>query len=124
MPLPIKYGIESNIEFRNLLSENPGIIVIKFGAEWCNPCKRIEEPLKHYISQLSDQVLPVIVDVDESFEVYAYLKNKRMINGIPVILAYYKGNINYAPDDIHIGTDLNQLRDFFERIHKKSKAIV
>jgi thioredoxin 1 len=124
MPFPTKYGIESNIEFRNLLSENPGVLLIKFGAEWCNPCKKIEEALKHYIAQLADNVLPVMVDVDESFEVYAYLKNKRMINGIPAILVYYKGNINYIPDDIHMGSDLNQLRIFFEKVHQKSKEII
>ena len=123
MPFPTKYGIESMDEFKSLLADNPGVLLIKFGAEWCNPCKRIEEPLKHYISQLQDNVLPILVDVDESFEIYAFLKNKRMINGIPAILVYYKGNLNYIPDDIHSGADLNLLREFMDRVHVKSKTV-
>ena len=50
-----------------------------------------------------------------------FLKGKRMINGIPTILCYKKGNIEYAPDDSFVGADLNALDSFFKRcvIHSK-----
>ena len=37
------------------------------------------------------------------------------MNGIPAILAYKKGNINYIPDDMTAGADMNQTNAFFMR---------
>ena len=28
-------------EFQKILNENQGIVIIKFGATWCQPCKLI-----------------------------------------------------------------------------------
>ena len=62
----------------------------------------------------------VVVDVDESFELYGFLKQKKMINGIPAILAYYTGNVTYIPDDSVVGADANQVRMFFERCYNQT----
>ena len=32
----------SRSEFEELLRQNPGKVVLKFGATWCGPCKVIE----------------------------------------------------------------------------------
>ena len=56
-----------------------------------------------------------MIDVDENFEVYGFLKNKRRINGIPAMLCFYKGNTSYIPDDATAGSDVNQTNAFFER---------
>jgi hypothetical protein len=55
------------------------------------------------------------IDVDESFDFYALLKNKKMVNGIPVILCYKKGNSTYIPDDMITGAEPNALHAFFKR---------
>ncbi len=41
--------IESAQFLSDMLQENPGLILIKLGATWCGPCKKIE-PLSvvHY----------------------------------------------------------------------------
>ena len=62
---------------------------------------------------MPDNVQCAIIDVDESFDVYSFLKSKRMVNGIPAILAYYKGNVNYIPDNSITGSDRQQLQTFF-----------
>ena len=106
---------ESRNDFLNLLQNNPGLIIIKLGAEWCGPCKRIAPILEAFFATSPDTVLCADIDVDESFDFYAYLKSKKMVNGIPVILCYKKGNINYIPNDSITGADPVQLDAFFKR---------
>jgi hypothetical protein len=55
------------------------------------------------------------IDVDESFDLYAHLKQKKMVNGIPVILMFKKGNVSYIPDDSVTGADPAALDAFFKR---------
>lgn len=122
MPLPIITKIENRVHFAQLLQSNPGVFIIKFGAEWCGPCKLIEQDVQNYFSQMPDNVQCAIIDVDESFDVYAFLKSKKMVNGIPAILAYYKGNNNYIPDDALIGADKIKLRAFMQSCYVKATA--
>jgi len=119
MPLPIITEINTRQRFAELLKTNPGLFIIKFGAEWCGPCKTIEAEVNHYFNQLTDNVQCAIVDVDECFDLYGFLKTKKIVNGIPVLLCYEKGNLNYIPDDVVIGADKKQLQLFFERCYKK-----
>ena len=102
--------------FAKGLQENPGLFIIKFGAEWCGPCKKVDPLIYAYFAELQGpQIQCAIIDIDESFEVYAFLKSKKMVNGIPVILAYRKGNTTYIPDEVIVGADENQIHLFFER---------
>ena len=55
------------------------------------------------------------IDVDESVDLYAFLKSKKMVNGIPVMLCYKKGNVSFAPDDAVTGSEPGQLTAFFKR---------
>jgi hypothetical protein len=41
-----------------------------------------------------------------------------MVNGIPVLLCYKKGNVTYIPDDMITGSDSGQLHQFFVRCGK------
>jgi thioredoxin-like negative regulator of GroEL len=122
MPLPIITKINDRAHFAELLKSNPGLLIIKFGAEWCGPCKAIEEDVKHYFNRMPDNVQCAIIDVDESFDVYAFLKSKRMVNGIPAILAYCKGNLNYIPDKAITGSDRTQLNNFFTACYQKASG--
>ena len=60
-------------------------------------------------------VLCCDLDVDECDDLYAMMKSKRMVNGIPVILCYKKGNTSYIPDDSVTGADPGMLAAFFQR---------
>jgi thioredoxin 1 len=115
MPLPIITEIPNLQNFSDLLKSNPGLLIIKFGAEWCGPCKKIEGLVNEWFNKMPDNVQAAIVDVDECFELYGFLKTKKRVNGIPVILCYYKGNLNYISDDTVIGADVTQINLFFER---------
>lgn len=117
-PLPIITKIESVIAFQKLLIDNPGVVVLKFGAEWCGPCKKIESLVEQWFAAMPATVQCCKIDVDESFELYGFLKSKRRINGIPAILAYRKGNLNYIPNDMMAGADVAQVNAFFQRVRE------
>jgi thioredoxin 1 len=98
-----------------LLANNPGLVIIKLGATWCGPCKKIKTVVDAFFASSPDNVVCCDIDVDESFDVYSYFKSKRMVNGIPVILCFKKGNTSYIPDDSVTGSDPASLDAFFKR---------
>ena len=114
----------SRFDFLKLLENNPGLIIVKLGATWCGPCKRIKPVLDGFFASSPDNVLCCDIDVDECADLYSYFKNKKMVNGIPVILLYKKGNTNFFPDDSITGADPVELDKFFKRagLHLKSLA--
>jgi thiol-disulfide isomerase/thioredoxin len=120
--LPIITKIDDRNHFVELLQKNPGAIVIKFGAIWCGPCKLIENKVNTLMNMMPDRVQCVIVDVDECVDLYSFLKTKKMVNGIPVILVYYKGNLNYIPDDRVVGADTNQIVKLFNNVVDKANG--
>jgi len=114
--LPIITVINDRTHFVEILQTNPGAVVIKFGANWCGPCKMIENQVHMLMNMMPNNVQSIIVDVDECVDLYSFLKSKKMVIGIPVILVYYKGNLNYIPDDRVVGADSNQINILFNKV--------
>jgi thioredoxin-like negative regulator of GroEL len=114
----------SRHDFLKLLENNPGLVIVKLGATWCGPCKRIKPVLDGFFASSPDNVICCDIDVDECTDLYSYFKSKKMVNGIPVILLYKKGNVNFFPDDSITGADPVELDKFFKRcgLHLKSLA--
>lgn len=101
--------------FFHLLENNPGLIVLKLGAEWCGPCKQIKHVVDGFFATSPNNVVCGDIDVDISFDFYSMLKSKKLVNGIPVLLCYKKGNKTVIPDDSITGADPTQLHLFFKR---------
>ena len=97
---------------------NTTIIIIKFSAEWCKPCRIVAPIFEKYMLTHSkrDDVMIGVVDIDES-DLYKELKRKRMINGIPCIMAFYKKNDNnyLIPDDSITGANIQDVSIFLNR---------
>tara|TARA_B100000035_G_scaffold207381_3_gene177385 strand:+ start:5235 stop:5588 length:354 start_codon:yes stop_codon:yes gene_type:complete len=93
------------------------LIIIKFTANWCGPCKNIKPITEEYCKKLPSSIKYIEIDIDESLDLYVFLKNKKMVNGIPAILAYYPGEKDnfYVPDDSCLGGNINNVKQFFER---------
>jgi thioredoxin-like negative regulator of GroEL len=106
---------EKRGEFVELLKVNPGLVIIKFGAEWCSPCKQIKPVIDAFFASSPPEVICADIDIDESFDLYAFLKSKKMVNGIPVVLCYKKGNTTFVPDDSVTGASPPDLHAFFVR---------
>lgn len=115
MPKTIITDIDSVDSFMKLINNNPGLLIIKLGAPWCKPCKIIEPPVHRFFASSPPEVICADIDVDVSFMFYSFMKNKRLVNGIPALFCYKKGNTTYLPDDSVVGSDLKALDAFFKR---------
>jgi len=116
--------VSSIADFQKILTNNPGLVVLKMGAEWCGPCKKIEKDVEFAYSRFPISVQPVLLDIDESFDLFAYLKKKKRVNGVPALLAWKKGNLSDIPDDVVLGADVPQVRAFFDRCFVYSNQLL
>ena len=113
----IKYLSESEHEYT----------IIKFKAEWCNPCKKIAPFIESCVKSKEEEFknekkkfLFITLDVDECFDLYAFLKKIKMINGIPALFLYSKKNLDeerkYIPQYNISGTNEQEIRKMFNII--------
>jgi thiol:disulfide interchange protein len=117
-------GIISKAQFGEFLETNPGLIILKLGATWCGPCKAIEKQVHECIKKLPNNVQSIIIDIDDSFEIYSFLKTKKMVNGIPAILCYEKGNITYIPTHSVLGANPQQVNLFFQQCYERANQML
>ena len=108
-------SIKSANDLSELLQVNTGLIIIKLGATWCGPCKKIEPLVNDWLQKMSANVCRAIIDIYENIDLYGFYKKKRVVQGVPTIMAYYEGNDHYLPDDITFGSDPKTTNDFFLR---------
>lgn len=112
--------IKDRDEFQQILDTNQGIIILKFGADWCGPCKSIGPLVHELVEKLPSPITVYDLDVDDNFEIYAYLKSKKMVSGIPAMLAYYRENKTFASDDSISGSNKDECKQFFMRCLAKT----
>jgi len=101
-----------------LVQATNSLIVIKFGAEWCKPCKMIKPTCDEWLSTCHPNIIYADIDIDESIDLYIAFKNKKMIRGVPTIFAFNTQKSRdqwYIPDDSVVGGDINQVKAFFSR---------
>ncbi len=100
------------------------LLIIKFGAEWCGPCKLVAPAYQEFIANSPSNIIFADIDVDESIDLYIALKKNKMVQGIPVFMAFY-GNTPrdkwFIPNDSVIGADAKLVKDFFIRCESKAK---
>lgn len=101
--------------FKEIMETNPGLVIIKLGAAWCGPCKVIELDVKEMFSVMPSNVQCLSIDIDDNIELYSFLKKKRVVNGVPAILCYKRGNTSNIPDDYVIGASKEKFHAFKER---------
>jgi len=110
-------------EFKKLQDEQletGSIIMIKFGASWCRPCKKIKPVCCELIPQLRGDVLFTEIDIDESLDLYMLFKKKKMLKGVPTILVWTQNNNRdpehwFIPDDSVSGSKESDYRLFFSK---------
>ncbi len=105
--------LENRTDFMNLLTRKTDIVIVKFTADWCKPCQLIKDIVQEKVSKLPEQIKFYEIDVDEAFDLYAFLQSKKMVSGIPTLLAYFKPNTTYVSDLCVSGTNKVNIDKFF-----------
>lgn len=108
-------SIKTPNDLQELLQQNEGLLIIKLGATWCAPCKKIEPLVMQWMNRMPPDVTRAYIDIDENIDLYGFYKKKRIVQGVPTLLLYVKGNDHYIPDDITFGSDPKTTNEFFER---------
>jgi len=93
MPLPSQEFFESLIK-KNPPKPHEPIVIVKFGAKWCAPCKRID---KEFLVGLSDKIKWYDCDVDDNDYTPGYCG----VKSIPAFLAI----INGQPQPLFMSSD-------------------
>jgi thioredoxin 1 len=94
------------MDFNEIL-ENNNVVVAKFGAEWCTPCKFIDPIIERVGKQFEDKAKVISIDVEDEPD----LATKYKIRNIPTILYFKNGEIK----DKSVGSITES--DFVDRIN-------
>lgn len=106
--------IKTKDELLDILKKNPGIIVLKLGAEWCGPCKRIEPAVNKFFDMDIPNCYCIKIDVDESINLFAMYKRFRVLNGVPGLLCYTQEQDDIFPEIVCNSGDIKEVEKFFE----------
>ena len=93
---------------------------LKLAIEWgyldINPCKKIKPVVNEHLKTLGDKIIYLEIDIDNSIDVYATMKGKRMLSGIPTLMFYALDNKEFYPSLTTTGGNIDTVNDFFESI--------
>jgi thiol-disulfide isomerase/thioredoxin len=102
-------------QFLNILKNKTTGLIVKFTADWCGPCKKSAPFIKKNLSQVSPNTIQYLeIDIDESIEVYGFLKSKRMISSIPCLMYYKKETSEIWPDHLISSSSEKEIDNFFK----------
>lgn len=108
-------GFNDMQHFLDVLKINPGVIIVRFSATWCGPCKKIKNYVYNKFSSCGNNIICCDLDVDDNAEIYSFFKKSRQVNGIPVLLAFFKGNTTHRSNECVTGINTQQIDYFFEK---------
>lgn len=110
-------------EFSQLFDENnvgDQLYIFKFSAEWCKSCKKISPYIESKLQTIPDNITLYNIDIEEAFDLYAYLKKMKVINGIPALYLYKNNNNMLSPEYSISGTEKSEIDKLFEMANKLS----
>ena len=105
---------------KNAVIEDGKIYIVKFTADWCKPCKRIKHVCLEWQQALGDAVVFVEINIDDEIDIYSFFKRKRVIRGIPAILAWktYDPENEFWPQDSVCSGSTADVIGFFGRVYQ------
>ena len=121
------HEFEDKDDFKEYLKNmTHDVIIFKFHADWCGPCKAISPHVKTELTRINEDSRfkkswkLVHIDVDESFDLYAFMKRMKMVKGVPTILCYTKSGFDedrfYVPAYSVVGAKAQPITQMFETV--------
>ena len=104
----------TDAHFQSVVAQEPGPILVKFGATWCRPCVSTDRALAEYESMLPSEVKVVVLDVDANPE----LSRHYGVRSIPHSFLFLHGKII---DDRIGGMDVQEIRTWVKSNEKQWK---
>ena len=101
------------------LDEHSSSLVVQFTAKWCKPCKSIKELCNSEYAKLPKEVIIAVIDIDDNIDLYLFMKRKRMLTGVPTVMAWMRSNCDddwFVADSSVTGTDERELRELFKAV--------
>lgn len=99
----IKKDFEGVVSFEELTSANT-IILFDFYADWCEPCKMLDEILVEVDKELADAVLICKIDIDKNSE----LQRHFTIMSVPTLMIYKNNNMMWRMPGFELAQDLKK----------------
>lgn len=75
--------------FQKTVVEQPGLVVVKFGAEWCGPCRMLDPELTRLAASLGGRGSVVRVNVDQHRD----LARHYGVSSIPRLIVFHHGQV-------------------------------
>jgi len=79
--------IQSAEEFKKVINTPDKVVVIKFFANWCNPCKKIKPAFEKVAEELKDKGIFKSLDIEELSDV----AEAESVPSVPVFKFYKNG---------------------------------
>lgn len=99
------------MDFNKILEEN-SIVVAKFGATWCSPCKTMEPIIESVANQLGNKAKVMSIDVEDEPD----LATKYKIRNVPTILYFKNGELKDKSVGAMAESDLiNRINNLIEQ---------
>ena len=76
--------------FQRAVLQNSDPVVVKFGADWCGPCRSMDKSLDLLESRFSNRARFLKINVDEKPELFAYYRSG---SGVPQIMIFRDGEV-------------------------------
>ena len=100
--------------FYKELDLNESVLIVFITGTNCAPCERAKPYVHEKMKTLSYRML--WLDRDKDADVYAALRAKKQVKGVPSLLAYQAGNTSLIADCSISGANTNEIDVFFEEL--------
>lgn len=98
--------VKNATELNKLLNENENVVV-KFSAEWCGPCRIMNDIIKNFTDESANNVVFIEIDVDEVE--FSDIIETYGVRNLPTFLFFKKREVK----DKKVGTIQNNELSFW-----------